>query len=139
MDKQVINAKVRARIVPDVSGYIRAEVNDTVKGSLRGVIGQASNIPEAFIRHLVDYDNPHKTTAEQVGAVPLRLAPFDEMKQPTSMLRDKASIYVDDGSKGYRMSLEEVKQMNTKILSVDNFEDADFSQLSVGDYIYSKN
>lgn len=138
MDKQVINAKIRARIVPKVSGSIRGTINNVVKGEIRGEIGRAAIIPEAFIRHLVDYDNPHKTTAAQVKAVPLRLAPFGELKEPTSILRNAASVYVDDGENSYKMSLEDVKAMSTKIVSVDSVEDADFDKLSIGDYIYSK-
>lgn len=67
--------------------------------------------------------------------VPLRLGSFEETD---GFLRGGAT-YVDDGKKGYRLSLESIKEMNTKIVAVDNASDADYSKLTVGDYVYSKN
>ena len=107
--------------------------------SFRNLRGKDAEIPSSLTDHLTDYSNPHKTTAAQVKAVPLRLAPFGELKEPTSVLRKAASVYVDDGENSYKMSLEDIKAMGTKIVSVDNVEDADFDKLSIGDYIYSKN
>jgi hypothetical protein len=83
-------------------------------------------------------------TVERIGAteanhVPLRLSIFEEITEtPTIQLRQKANLYVDVDNESKRISLEQIKDMNTKILSVDNVEEADFNKLSVGDFIYEK-
>lgn len=67
--------------------------------------------------------------------VPLRLGSFEEAD---GFLRG-GMTYVDDGKKGYRLSLQSIKEMNTKIVAVDDVGDADYGKLTVGDYVYSKN
>lgn len=37
------------------------------------------------------------------------------------------------------MTLQEIKNMGTKIVDVKNVRDADFDKLDIGDYIYSEN
>lgn len=66
--------------------------------------------------------------------VPLRLSNFNE----TNGFLRGGMVYVDDGKKSYRLSLESIKDMNTKIVAVDNLEEVDYSKLTVGDYVYSK-
>lgn len=83
-------------------------------------------------------------TVERIGVteanhVPLRLSIFEEITEtPTIQLRQKANLYVDVDNESKRISLEQIKDMNTKILSVDSVEEADFNKLSVGDFIYEK-
>lgn len=206
MDKQVINAKIRATIVPEVSGRLSGTVNNVVSGNLRGEIGRTPLIPSAFIDHLVDYDNPHQTTAEQVGlgnvdntadldkpiskatqeeldkkantaslrlvattgsyndlddkpmingvrlqanntAEDLRLVPTDlrslktfrELSyEPTNNFRAETRLFVSNGGNGFTMTLQDVKNFGTKIVTVDDVETADTTNLDIGDYVYSK-
>lgn len=65
-------------------------------------------------------------------AVPFRLA---ELPQTTGF-RQGASIYVDDGQNGFRMSMTALKEMNTKIIVTDNVGNVDMDRLTVNDYIY---
>lgn len=66
--------------------------------------------------------------------VPLRLNLF----QNTSGFRQGGSTYIDDGSKSYKMSLVDIKEMNTKIVFADKLEVVDFDKLTNGDFIYLK-
>lgn len=139
MDKQVISAKIRATIVPQVSGKIQGTVRDVVTGSIRGEIGRTPSIPQAFIDHLVDYDNPHRTTAEQVGAVPVDLRPFRQATPEGRSFRDATNIYVEHQGDSFRMTLQQVKEMGTKIVVAKNVSDVDFSKLDIDDYVYTEN
>lgn len=71
--------------------------------------------------------------ATSIGAVPQRLSTF-----PTITGFRQGSVYVDSNKQGFRMSLQSIKDMNTKILNCDTIDNADFSTLNVGDYIYEK-
>lgn len=67
-------------------------------------------------------------------AVPFRLGELP----PTTGFRQEASIYVDNGKKGFRMSMTALKDLNTKIVTTDNVADADMDRLTVDDYIYER-
>ena len=138
MDKQVINAKIRAKIVPNIGGSVKGTINNVVKGEIRGEISRTPYVPEAFIQHLVDYDNPHKTTAEQVGAVPVDFRSFTPAPETTKGFRQTAELFVGKDGNGFRMTLQDVKNMGTKIVTVDDIKEVDFDKLDVGDYIYFK-
>lgn len=64
--------------------------------------------------------------------MPFRLAELP----PTTGFRQGASIYVDDGEKGFRMSMTALKELNTKIIVAENIENVDMDKLTVDDYIY---
>lgn len=72
--------------------------------------------------------------------VPKQLAGYRQITAAdnTPTFRTNAYTYVNNGVNGYRMSLQAIKELNTKIMSVDRISDADFNKLSVGDFIYSK-
>ncbi|GEM_PF-3172628 len=76
-----------------------------------------------------------KDSSPNFRYVPKRLSEFPE----TTGFRQRGSIYVDDGENSFRMSLTSVKELNTKIVCVNDANDADMSQLTVGDFIYTKN
>lgn len=79
-------------------------------------------------------------TAEELGVVPIVLTSFRALgTPPTKTFRQSANIFVNNDKEGFRMTLQEIKDMNTKIVDVKNKEDADFSQLDIGDYVYSEN
>ena len=92
-----------------------------------------------FIKHLHDYENPHRTTAEQVGAVPVDFRSFRAVEQPTKSFRQSAEVFVGKGGNGFRMTLQQVKDMSTKIVAVKDVSEVDFSKLDKDDYVYTKN
>lgn len=76
------------------------------------------------------------TLEEQVemSFVPFRLAPLPA----TTGFRQGGSIYVDNGHRGFRMSMTDLKDLNTKIITTDSASDVDMSNLTVGDFIYER-
>lgn len=70
----------------------------------------------------------------QEYAVPFRLADLPI----TTGFRQGASIYVDGGEKGFRMSMTALKGLNTKIVVADNANAVDMTALTVDDYIYER-
>ena len=63
--------------------------------------------------------------------VPLRLGSFDESDGFTK----NGMLYVDDGVRGYRLGLDTLKKMNTKIAYADDLANVDMTKLVKGDYI----
>lgn len=104
-----VKAKITARI-----GFVEANVKAEAKTVFASVSGRL--VPTSQY-------------------VPLRLGSFEE----TDGFVNNGMVYVDNGSKGFRLSLENIKDMNTKIVAVDDTNDVDYSKLTVGDYVYSKN
>lgn len=113
--------------------------NPTLTFNFRNLRGKDAEIPSNLTDHLTDYDNPHKTTAEQVGAVPVDFRSFAVTTAGTKGFRQSAEVFVSKDGNGFRMTLQEIKNMGTKIVDVKNFSDADFDKLDIGDYIYSEN
>lgn len=101
------------------------------------VVEEIKEEAENFKTHVVNKDNPHEVTADQIGAVPFRIRTLPEIQQ-TSGFRSRASVYVDDNGINTQMSLQDIKNMNTKILSVETESDINFAQIDKGDYIYIK-
>lgn len=89
-----------------------------------------------FLRIRDDYVSPGVTQ----NFVSKQLAGYRQITAAdnTPTFRTNAYTYVNNGVNGYRMSLQAIKELNTKIMSVDSINDADFNKLSVGDFIYSK-
>lgn len=83
-------------------------------------------------------------TVERIGAteanhVPLRLSIFEEITEtPTIQLRQKANLYVDVDNESKRISLEQIKDMNTKIVAVNDSSQIDYNKLDIDDYVYIK-
>lgn len=88
-----------------------------------------------FINHIHDYENPHRTTAEQVGAVPKRLAnlTYVVVTRPTLSMQH---LYVDDNGKDKKISMKQLKEMNTKIVMTNDIAKVDTNKLIVGDIIF---
>lgn len=78
-------------------------------------------------------------TAEELGLVPIVLSPFRAVEQPTTSFRQTANIFVNDGANGFRMTLQQVKDMSTKIVAVKDVNEVDFSKLNKDDYVYTEN
>lgn len=112
--------------------------NPTLTFNFRNLRGKDAEIPSELTDHLTDYSNPHKTTAEQVGAVPVDFRSFSVAPTTTKNFRQSAELFVGNNGNGLRMTLQDVKNMGTKIVTVNDVKEADFDNLDVGDYIYSK-
>ena len=111
--------------------------NPTLTFNFRNLRGKDAEIPSELTDHLTDYSNPHKTTAEQVGAVPVDFRSFSVAPTTTKNFRQSAELFVGNNGNGLRMTLQDVKNMGTKIVIVNDIKDVDFDNLDVGDYIYS--
>lgn len=106
--------------------------------NIKGPRGEDAEIPSDLTDHLADYNNPHKTTAAQVGAVPVDFRSFSAAPTATKNFRQSAELFVGNNGNGFRMTLQDVKNMGTKIVTVNDIKEVDFDKLDVGDYIYSK-
>lgn len=77
-------------------------------------------------------------TANDLGLVPQRLNLFPKTEKVNSAFRLRSNVYVDDGENGYKMSLADIKDMNTKIIAVSTASEVDTTKLVAGDYICIK-
>ena len=136
----VANATVDENVgVPEVNvTKTGTNENPTLTFNFRNLRGKDAEIPSELTDHLTDYSNPHKTTAEQVGAVPVDFRSFSVAPTTTKNFRQSAELFVGNNGNGLRMTLQDVKNMGTKIVTVNDIKEADFDNLDVGDYIYSK-
>ena len=78
-------------------------------------------------------------TAEELGLVPIVLSPFRAVSEPTKSFRQSSDIFINNGANGFRMTLQQVKDMSTKIVTAKNVSEVDFSKLDIDDYIYTEN
>lgn len=77
-------------------------------------------------------------TANDLGLVPQRLNLFPKVEKVDSAVRLRSNVYVDDGKNGHKMSLADIKDMNTKIIAVSTASEVDTTKLVAGDYICMK-
>ena len=77
----------------------------------------------------------------KVDAVPKRLNEFQRIDPTinTPGFRAQAFVYVDKGNQSFRMSLQDIKNLNTKIVAATRTNEVNTSELSVDDYIFSEN
>lgn len=78
-------------------------------------------------------------TAEELGLVPVDLTPLEAVEQPIRSFRQSANMFVNNGAKSFRMTLQQVKELGTKIVVAKNISDVDFSKLDKDDFIYTEN
>ena len=78
-------------------------------------------------------------SAQELGIVPIHLSSFRAVEQPTKSFRQSSDIFVNNGANGFRMTLQQVKDMSTKIVAVKNVSEVDFSKLDKDDYVYTEN
>ena len=74
------------------------------------------------------------------NAVPKRLNEFQRIDPTanTKGFRQQAFVYVDKGKQSFRMSLQDIKNLNTKIVAATRTNEVNTSELSVDDYIFSE-
>ena len=106
----------------------QAEVNDKLKSEIRGV-------GTIFTNHKNDKDNPHKVTTEQIGAVPKRLTTLTNVIIKRATLSTQF-LYVDDNGTDKKVSMQQLKEMNTKVVMTDDIAKVNMDKLIVGDILF---
>lgn len=112
--------------------------NPTLTFNFRNLRGKDAVIPQELTNHLIDYNNPHRLTTEQINAVPIDFRSFRAVESTPKSFRQLTGVFVENEGKGFRMTLQQVKDMGTKIITVKDVKTADLSDLDVGDYVYSE-
>ena len=107
-------------LTADIDG-VRAKITASVSSVEATVEAQANSVKAGVSGRLIP-------TAQ---FVPLRLGGFRESDGFTK----NGLLYVDDGKNSYRLGLDTLKKMNTKIAYTDDLANVDMTKLVKGDYI----
>lgn len=134
LDKNTINADIHARLSPPINCEINSRLTP-IRASINSQFG--ARVPYYVDEHIANRMNPHEVTWQQTGAAPFRVQALGDLPQVRGF-RDNSFVFVNKGDDGFRMSLQEIKDMNTKIVDCNSLDEVDFDKLSVGDYIYVK-
>lgn len=102
---------------------------DGVKAKIKAAVGQVDANVKADVQTVRAGVTGRLIPTAQF--VPLRLGIFDESDGFTN----GGMLYVDDGKNSYRLGLDKVKTMNTKIEHTDDLANVDMTKLVDGDYI----
>ena len=74
-----------------------------------------------------------------VGAISANLSIYPtSTANLTPSARDKANIYIDDSGVSKKISLQQIKNMSTKILSTNSLQDSEINNLDTNDYVFKK-
>ena len=74
-----------------------------------------------------------------VGAVSANLSIYPTSTADLTMgTREAANIYIDDSGVSKKISLQQVKNMATKILSTSSLQDSKINNLDTDDYVFKK-
>lgn len=138
MSNKEITAALVAEIRPQSNPGLQVQMTPTPATTVVGLQGSVvTGSAQALWDHINNYDNPHKTTAEQVGAVPLRLQDVVELTYADLTIEKlkQSAVYVDSNLESKRVSLGTLKELNTKIVITEAMDAIDLTKLTVGDYI----
>ena len=76
---------------------------------------------------------------EQVDSSDNRFVSLRLASLPTTTgFRQGGNIYVDDGQIALRMSMTDLKDLNTKIITTDSVDNIDMAKLTTDDFIYER-
>lgn len=74
-----------------------------------------------------------------VGAVSANLSIYPTSTADLTIgTREAANIYIDDSGVSKKMSLQQIKNMSTKILSTNSLQDSEINNLDTDDYVFKK-
>lgn len=138
MSNKEITAALVAEIRPQSNPGLQVQMTPTPATTVVGLQGSVvTGSAQALWDHINNHDNPHKTTAEQVGAVPLRLQDVVELTYADLTIEKlkQSAVYVDSNLESKRVSLGTLKELNTKIVIAETMDAIDLTKLTVGDYI----
>ena len=110
-------------LIADADG-VRAEIKANV-GAVESEVEAKTTAPVATV-------SGRLMAGTQFVPLPLNAFPT------TSGFKQNGWVYVDGGSKGFRMSLLDLKDLNTKIVCADELSAVNFDKLVTGDFIYIK-
>ena len=110
-------------LTTDIDG-VRAKIKASVSSVEAEVEAQANSVKAGVSGRLIP----------TVQFVPLRLGDLRESDGFTK----NGLLYVDDGKNSYRLGLDTLKKMNTKIVCADELSAVNFDKLVTGDFIYIK-
>lgn len=77
-------------------------------------------------------------SAVELRLVPIDLSQFEAVSEPTKSFRQSLDIFVNNNSNPLKMTLQSVKDMNTKIVAVNDKTQIDYNKLDIDDYVYIK-
>lgn len=138
MSNKEITAALVAEIRPQSNPGLQVQMTPTPATTAVGLQGSVvTGSAQALWDHINNHDNPHKTTAKQVGAVPLRLQDVVELTYADLTIEKlkQSAVYVDSNLESKRVSLGTLKELNTKIVITETMDVIDLTKLTVGDYI----
>lgn len=78
-------------------------------------------------------------SAVELRLVPIDLSPFEAVREPTKSFRQSVDMFVNNNTNPRRITLQAVKDMNTKIVAVNDSSQIDYNKLDIDDYVYIKN
>ena len=78
-------------------------------------------------------------SAVELRLVPIDLSPFEAVSEPTKSFRQSVDMFVNNNTNPRRITLQAVKDMNTKIVAVNDSSQIDYNKLDIDDYVYIKN
>lgn len=115
-----LTVNIEAKVINDVNADIKANL-DPLQANIDAVVQSGDDKYVPFRLQQLPSDKATNATTEQME---------------TASFRESVALYGDNGS-GFRISLQQIKAMNTKIKSVETGQ-LDASGLTVGDFIYEK-
>lgn len=124
---------LRVNISGNINESISASVDTTLQSLRANISANAKDISPIID---VKVDDVSIVTDRVAN---FRIASLDPIEDSsiTSEFRANASTIVSDGTNSFRVSLQQIKKMNTKIVSEDSAADADFDKLNKGDFIFA--
>ena len=111
------------------------EVVMSQKAVTDAILSLSSNVVNSIngMRGVVEIDY------SDVGAVSANLSIYPTSTADLTIgTREAANIYIDDSGVSKKISLQQVKNMATKILSTSSLQDSKINNLDTDDYVFKK-
>lgn len=90
-------------------------------------LNQYSNI----VKNYIDISISNKSVQKRIN--------LENASTNTKDDRDSAKLYVDQNNTDKQVTLQTIKNLNTKILTIDNIDSVNYNIIDKDDYIFIKN
>ena len=90
-------------------------------------LNQYSNI----VKNYIDLSISNKSVQKRIN--------LEDASTNTKDDRDSAKLYVDQNNTDKQVTLQTIKNLNTKILTIDNIDSVNYNIIDKDDYIFIKN
>lgn len=90
-------------------------------------LNQYSNI----VKNYIDISISTKSVQKRIN--------LENVSTNTKNDRDSAKLYVDQNNTDKQVTLQNIKNLNTKILTTDSIDDVNYNIIDKDDYIFVKN